>query len=178
MAHIGLEALSLQDNLVQNIHSDAVAVVEEGLIFQINRLGMDSIRIYEWEGWSAPMTEWSTGDASNPHSVAKCFDKVVTSLYAEDHLAIYSMDGIIQGQIDLSSYIPQGDVDGSPEASSIVHLGNSAYVALQQLDLSGGPVVLPTGPGVVIEVDCASLSVLNSWEVGPNPDIKAVEIRF
>ena len=116
------------------------------------------------------------GDASNPHSVAKCFDKVVTSLYAEDHLAIYSMDGIIQGQIDLSSYIPQGDVDSS-EASSIVHLGNSAYVALQQLDLSGGPVVLPTGPGVVM-IDCGSLSVLNIWEVGPDPDIKAVGIRF
>ena len=55
MAHIGLEALSLQDNLVQNIHSDAVAVVEEAH-FSISRLGMDSIRS-GWEGWSAPMTD-------------------------------------------------------------------------------------------------------------------------
>ena len=106
--------------------------------------------------------------------MAKCFDQVLTSLYAESYLAIYSMEGIIQGQVDLSSYIPAGDLDGSPEAASIVHLGNSAYVALQQLDLTGGPVALPTGPGLVIEVDCGSFSVLNSWEVGPNPDITAV----
>ncbi|MGC6511032.1 MAG: hypothetical protein ACON4U_21630 [Myxococcota bacterium] len=175
LAVIGLETQTVNDNLIQNIHSDALTVVEESLIFQINRLGVDSIRIYEWANWNAPLTEWSTGDNSNPQQVAKCFDTVVTSLFAKDYLAIYNLNGIIQGQIDLSAFVPAGDTDGSPEASSIIRIGNSAYVALQQLDMDGGgPSVQSTGPGMVLEVDCESLSVLNTFEVGPNPRLSAV----
>ena len=71
LATIGLDTRNVNDNLIQNIHSDALTVVEESLIFQINRLGVDSIRIYEWEGWSAPLAEWSTGDNSNPQDLTK-----------------------------------------------------------------------------------------------------------
>jgi hypothetical protein len=172
LSSIQLDSLHVQDNLVQNLHSDALTVVVDATIFQINRLGGDSIRVYEWGEWASPSAEWSTGENTNPQSLGLCEETVVTSLYKKDHLALYTIDGIIKGQIDLSNFVSPSDTDGSPEAASIVNMGTSLYVALQQLDMFGD--YSPSGPGIVLEVDCDSLSIEDHWEVGPNPDITPI----
>ena len=172
LSSVRLGSLNVQDNLVQNLHSDALTVVSDTTIFQINRLGGDSIRIYNWGEWASPIVEWSTGENSNPQSLGLCEETVVTSLYEKDHLALYTRDGIIKGQIDLSNFVSPSDTDGSPEAASIVDMGASIYVALQQLDMFGD--YGPSGPGIVIEVDCNTLDIIDHWEVGPNPDMTPV----
>ena len=57
---VNLETFEIQSNLTQNIHSDALTVIDPedpNTIIQINRLGMDSIRLYEWNEWTVSVLE-------------------------------------------------------------------------------------------------------------------------
>ena len=129
LATMDLDTRTVTDTLT-TIHSDAAVSSGEDWVFQINRLGMDSIRVYEPGQWAAPLVEFSTGDSSNPHGAVLCNDQLVVSLYAESHLGVFEpLTGIQTNSVDLS---PWADDDGSPEASSMILLGRSALVALQQ----------------------------------------------
>jgi hypothetical protein len=152
-------------------HSDAVVSWSGGALWVINRLRMDTVRRYTAGTWSRPMWEVSTGEGSNPHDVAVCDDKAVVSLYAEDHLLVLNAeDGAVIGRVDLSD---EADEDGLPEASGLVVIGGRLFVGVQRMRRDLG--WQPSEHGLVLELDCGSLEIVDRWLVGPNPVLVADE---
>jgi hypothetical protein len=148
--------------------SDPGVVAEDGWVFQINRYGYDSVRKYSAGDWAAPLWEQSMGEFSNPHDVEICNGDLFVSLYGANHMAVVDMDtGASKGQVDLSEF---ADTDGvSPEASDIVEVDGKLYVGLQQMDTI--PEWWVSEGGKVVEIDCATMAVTQSWDVGGNTNL-------
>ena len=169
---LNLETFEIQSNLTQNIHSDALTVIDPedpNTIIQINRLGMDSIRLYEWEKWSVPNVEWSVGERANPHDAVLCDDEILLSMYNRDFIGVYDKDGNLTREISLSEYVLPEDEDGNPEASSMLRYGDSVFVALNQLNALDG--FSTVGKGRILEYSCSAQEITNTWEVDPNPSL-------
>jgi hypothetical protein len=165
LATLDLVTNELSDTLT-TIHSDAAVSSGGGAVFQINRLGMDSIRIYEPGSWGAPLLEFSTGESSNPHQAALCANQLLVTLYGLDYIGVFDPDtGAQTGAVDLSAW---DDGDGTPEASAMVIMEDRAYVALQQF------YNWESTSGTVIELDCSDLEITQTWTTGPSPSISQV----
>ena len=165
LATMNIETGTVIDTL-STVHADAAVSSGGDWVFQLNRLGMDSIRVYEPGQWSAPLVEFSTGDSSNPHDAVFCDNQIVVSLYAESHIALFEpTTGVQIDTIDLTQW---ADDDGSPEASSMVLLGDHIYVALQQFS------DWESASGTVLQIDCSTLEILNEWATGPSPSLTAI----
>lgn len=152
---------------VATLHGDAVVVVEDGYLWAINRLLMDTVRRYEPGDWAAPLLEVSTGVGSNPHDVAVCGGLAFASPYERDHLVIFDpVTGADRGTVDLSAY---ADDDGVPEVSDLVVWQGRLFAGLQRLARLDGWSTDPGGK--VVEVDCDTGAVVKAWDVGPNPGL-------
>ncbi|MCB9682986.1 MAG: hypothetical protein H6733_16085 [Alphaproteobacteria bacterium] len=152
---------------VATIHADAVVRVEDGMVWQVNRLLVDSVRAYAPGDWALPAMEVSTGTASNPHDVALCGDALVVARYEEASLLRVDWhDGHTLGTVDLSA---AADADTLPEADRLVWLGDRLFVGLQRLDRTDGWTSAPGG--WLGEVPCDGDALGATWPVGPNPVI-------
>ncbi len=149
---------------------DSTVHVENGLVWVMERLGYDVLRGYEAGTWGAPVVEFSTGTASNPHDVKLCGGLLAVTRYELPTMGLYDpTTGELQAEIDLS---PLADDDGIPEMSGMVSLGpDRVAVSLQRMRRNDGWV--PAEAGVVAVVDCQALEVVESVQVGPNPGIAA-----
>ena len=165
LATMDIDTQEITDTLA-TIHSDAAVSSGGDWVFQINRLGMDSIRVYEPGQWTAPLLEFSTGDSSNPHGAVLCHDQLVVSLYAESYLAVFEpLTGTQIDAVDLSQW---ADDDGSPEASSMVISGDYLYVALQQFSS------WVSTSGTVLKIDCFTMEIVTEWATGPSPSLSPI----
>ena len=169
---LNLETFEIQSNLTQNIHSDALTVIDPedpNTIIQINRLGMDSIRLYEWNEWTVPKVEWSVGERANPHDAVLCGDEILLSMYNRNFIGVYDKSGNLTREISLSEYVLPEDEDGNPEASSMLRYGDSVFVALNQLNALDG--FSTVGKGRILEYSCSAQEITKTWEVDPNPSL-------
>ncbi len=166
LAVVDRDTLQVQDGLA-TISGDPVVTVAGPWVVQINRYGVDTVRLYDPGAWEAPELEFSTGDLSNPYDAALCGDELAVARFGTADLPFYDpATGLQTGAVDLSSL---ADADGLPEPTSLVPLsGNRLLVGLARVDRDGGWV---SEAGAVAEVDCASRSILRSWEVGPSADV-------
>lgn len=156
---------TLADDLA-SVSSDPGVSVDDGAVYQVNRLGFDTVRVYQPGVWSAPMLEFSTGTGSNPQSVSRCADQLYVSLFESAGLTRFDPGtGVRLGEVDLSAY---ADQDGLPETGSMVEQDGTLWVALQRLDRNAG---WTSTDGFVVGVDCASGEVLDSFPVGPSPSL-------
>ncbi|MEC7986289.1 MAG: hypothetical protein VX278_14075 [Myxococcota bacterium] len=169
LATVDLETLQTADNLTQNIHSDAVSSIVGDQVYQLNRLGMDSIRIYDWGNWNEPKVEWPLGESSNPHDVERCAEKLFFSLYQSPYLPVYSEEGVLIHNIDLRDFVHLEDLDGSPEASAMISEGDQLFVSLNQLQADVD--FSPSGMGTILQLDCETYEIVRSWETPPNPSL-------
>ncbi len=158
LATISVPGWRVTDEIV-DAPSDSTVVSTGGRIIQLNRYGFDTVRIYEPGEWSAPTVEFALPDLANPHDVEVCDGAAFITQYDRGSIAVHDPDsGLLIGSIDLSDF---DDGDGTPEASRIVKAGNGKlYIGTHNLDRDGGWVAVG---GHVLEVDCASRSVTNSW---------------
>lgn len=167
-----LEVVSIEDWTVYGpitaVSGDPIVTYLGQELAQINRLGTDTIRLYDPTLWGAPNLEFSVGSGANPHAVVQCGEEVWTTLYARDYIARYA-DGIEVGTIDLSSF---SDADTLPEASDMVQIGDDVYVVLQRLNREEGWTPEPTGQ--VVRISCTDKTILQSWDVGPNSRLTKV----
>lgn len=156
-----------------SIHSDAVPVVYNDLVFVINRFGQDNIQIIDPSAGFATVTQYSTGNGSNPHDMAfVSADKAYISLYELSTILIVNpMTGEQLGTIDLSSL---NDSDGVPEVDALHIVGNTLYASLQRLDRNN--FFAPTGPSFVIAVDTATDLITDIIPVEINPFTDFVEL--
>lgn len=120
------------------IHSDAVALYHDGLVYVINRLGGDSIQALDPQAGYATLWECSVGNGTNPHDlIFAAPDKAYVTLYEERELLIVdptvgpSCEGFVRGSIDLG---PLTDFDGVPEMDTGAIVDGKLFVTLQRLD--------------------------------------------
>ena len=170
LALVDWESHSVQDALVPTA-SDVNVAMDSGRLFLIERSVENTVRMYDPADLSAPIVEISTGDSSNPQNAALCGNTIVTSLFATDFLALHdATTGLPTGTVDLSAY---DDGDGSPEAFSIVRAaGDQLLIALNQLDTGTATWNSADGTGTILQLDCASLAIVDAWETGPNPSLQ------
>ena len=131
------------------IHGDAKVRVFGDRVYVINRLGHDNIIVLSKDDLATPITQYSTGNGTNPHEIAVASDtKAYVTLYARDYLLVVNpATGDSLGAIDLSSF---SDADGLPEASQMARFGNHLFVAIQRLNRD---TFLPTDFSTIAVID-------------------------
>ena len=171
LAQVDLASGSVTDTLTAT-SGDPSVVADDGWLFQVNGYNTDTIRVYEPGDLTAPLAEFSTGAGSNPHDVEVCGGKLFVSLYETTRIGLYDpTSGAEIGEISLAEW---SDADGLPEVSSLVELEGMLYAALQHFDRDNG---WTSTQGEVLEIDCNSGTVAQTWSVGPSPRITAHPTR-
>lgn len=167
LAVVDWESGVVHDALFPTAGDTAVAF-DMGKLFVLERSVENTVRMYTPDDYSAPEVELATGDSSNPQAAALCNDTIVVVLYDVSSLGLYDAGtGLPTGTIDLSTW---DDGDGA-EPFSLVRAGGQLYVSLNRLDRSTTTWSSADGTGTILQVDCASLTVVDAWETGPNPSL-------
>jgi DNA-binding beta-propeller fold protein YncE len=161
----------VQTNLGR-IHSDAVAVEHDGLVYVINRRGGDSIQALDPQHGFASLWECSVGNGMNPHDLAIVApNKAYVTLYESTELLIVdpsvgaSCAGFVRGSIDLSAL---ADDDGIPEMDTAAVVEGRLFVTLQRLDRNA--FFQPSDFSSVAVIDIASDTLLDADPSTPGPD--------
>lgn len=153
----GLSSLDLGTNTAANdhlvIHSDAAVRVYRDRVYVLNRLGQDNVIVLDPGDFATPLTQYSTGNGSNPQDIAFISEeKAYISLYERSQLLIVNpTTGDSLGSVDLSTF---ADADGLPEVSQLAVYGGYLFAACQRLDRENGWV--PTGFSAIAVVDVTS----------------------
>jgi len=157
----GLSVIDTQTRIAENdvllIHSDARIRTFGDNIYVVNRLPQDNIIVLSKDDLSTPVTQYSTGNGSNPHEIAfASADKAYVTLYGRDYaLIINPATGDSLGAIDLS---PFADSDGLPEASQMAIFNGHLFIVAQRL-VSFSPTefsaiaVVDMGTDTLVDID-------------------------
>ena len=155
-------SLDLSTNTATNdhltIHSDAVVRTYRDKVYIINRLGQDNVLVLDQSDLKTPLTQYSTGNGSNPHDMAFVSEeKAYISRYGQTQLLIVNpVTGDLLGEVELSVF---ADADGLPEISQLALYGNHLFAACQRLDRDNGWV--PTDVSVIAVVDVLTDQVVD-----------------
>ncbi len=144
------------------VGGDTVVSTDGATTWLLHRGGENTVQVFEGVSFTAPSMELSTGDGSNPQAAARCGDRLFVSTLADGIGAWDPATGLPIGAVALDAWI---DADGSAEPVSLAVGANGyLYAALQRL--SDFRVVRA---GTLAKIDCATLQVVDAWDVGPNP---------
>ncbi len=150
---------------VEVIHQDSVCRYDPvtGHPFVIGRLGADAIAVVDTEGDWTIVNEYSVGPGSNPQDIAVVSEqRAYVSLMGEDHLlVVHPTEGTRIGEVDLSAW---ADADGLPEASGMVRVGDSVYVAVLRLES-----FLPVNESYLVEIDADSGDIVADYQLAATP---------
>ena len=155
-------SLDLSTNTATNdhltIHSDAAVRTYRDKVYIINRLGQDNVLVLDQSDLKTPLTQYSTGNGSNPHDMAFVSEeKAYISRYEQTQLLIVNpVTGDLLGEVELSVF---ADADGLPEVSQLALYGNHLFAACQRLDRDNGWV--PTDVSVIAVVDVMTDQVVD-----------------
>ncbi len=155
-------SLDLNTNTATNdhltIHSDAAVRTYRDKVYVINRLGQDNVIVLDRSDLKTPLTQYSTGNGSNPHDMAFVSEeKAYISRYEQTQLLIVNpVTGDLLGEVELSVF---ADADGLPEVSHLALYGNYLFAACQRLDRDNGFV--PTDVSVIAVVDVLTDQVVD-----------------
>lgn len=153
----GLSSLDPGTNTAANdhltIHSDAVVRTYRDKVYILNRLGQDNVIVLDGDDLQTPLTQYSTGNGTNPHDIAFVSEeKAYISLYERTQLLIVNpVTGDSLGTVDLSTF---ADADGLPEISQLVINGDRLFAACHRLDRENGWV--PTEFSAIAVVDVST----------------------
>ena len=135
------------------IESDNWALYHNNKVYVINRFGFDNITVLDTADLSRAVTQFSTGNGTNPQDMAFVSDtKAYVSLLerSNDLLVVDPTappGAEITSTIDLSGFL-DGDQDGFVEAGPMAMVGTTLFVALQRLDS-----FVASRPGVLAVID-------------------------
>ena len=173
---------TFNDIVPGGIHSDALARAFNGLIYVVNRLGVDSIQVIDpQQGFTTPLNgevSVNTGGATglNPQDIAfvSATKAYVSRLKSTRLLVINPTTLTITGEIDLVAQVPTlvkpGDLDGVPELSRMLVHNGLLYIVLQHLDFTTGFSPVKVAPGEVVVLDPATDTVVTVIGLnGTNP---------
>lgn len=163
LAVVDLDTFEVFDNLAPT-SADPVVTVQGAQILQINRLGTDTVSLFEPGEW-VPAAQFSVGAGTNPHDAVVIDEALFVSLYEEPQVAVFDLSGQPLGRVDLSEYAGS---DGVPEVSDLVVYEDRVYAALQRLDRDDA---WRDDGGLVVAINPVSFEVEQTWQVGPNPNL-------
>ena len=131
LASVDSEGAVTDDLLL--VHADARVRAFGDRVYILNRRGQDNIIVLNKADLATPLTQFSTGDGSNPHEIFVLSDqKAYVSVYKRDYLLVVDPStGDSLNAIDLS---PFSDADGLPEASQLAFFNGHLFVACQRLN--------------------------------------------
>ncbi len=145
------------------LSGDPAASYYNGLVYVVNRWGFDNIQVLDPEANYETVSQYSTGNGSNPQDIAfASTDRAFISRYEKTHLYIVdSFTGYFQANVNLGEY---ADADGIPEAAKMLVVDNRLFVALQRLDSAN--FYAPTEmKGLIVVIDTATGDVVNTVEL-------------
>ncbi len=155
-------------NNVVSIHSDATVKADGGYVFVINRYGQDNITVLDPADGLSLVTQFSTGNGSNPQDVAaiSATKAYVSRLGSASLLIVNPATGAELGSVDLSGFALS---DGIPEMAQMVKVGTKVFVLLQNLvDWA------PAAPGILAVIDTATDSLIDADAAAPG--VQGVEV--
>ena len=149
------------------IHSDARVRVFDDRVYVINRLGQDNIIVLDKDDLATPLTQFSTGDGSNPHEILVVrSDKAYVSVYKRDYLLVVNpTTGDSLDVISLSSF---SDADGLPEPSQLAFYAGHLFVACQRLNRDA--LFAPTGFSTIAVIDASADVLVDMDPTSPEMD--------
>lgn len=150
-----------------SIHSDAMARYYNGRVFIINRLGRDGIQVLDPQLGYLTISEYSTGNSSNPHDIAVAANgKGYISLYGRNYILVVQPEsGAVIRTISLASY---SDPDGIPEVSGLHAEGNRIFAAVQRLDETNPFYTWPPAdgyPSLLLEIDASTDTIIAAYSM-------------
>jgi len=167
VAEVDLASRSLTGHQPAVSAADAVARVQMGRVFILNRFGGDNIQELDPSSSMALIAQCSLGNGSNPHDVVLVSETLgyvsrydSTSLAVIDPSAMADCQGFITDTIDLS---PWADADGFPEMDQMALAGDRLLVSLQRLDRNS--FFQPTGAAMLVAIDTATNEVVAELEL-------------
>ena len=119
---------------VATVHSDAVGVEHDGLVYIVNRLGADNVQVLDPAQGYDTVLEFSVGSGSNPQTIAFSADGAKAYLPRQEENDVLVVDpatGAWLDTIDLSGW---NDADGSCELGQCIAVGDRLFVAVGRLD--------------------------------------------
>ena len=156
LATFDLDSQTLTENIA-SVSGDPVIIMDGGWLWQLNRYQYDTLRKYAPENLQVPVAEVSLASdvgSSNPHDVAYVATNSSSLSTAKIEYRYWIKASLEQlNEIDISEW---ADADGTPEASSMVVVGDQLYVGLQRLDRNNGFALVRRSP-------CKSTVPLNVW---------------
>lgn len=153
------------------IHSDAIARFYNGKVFIVNRLNKDTIQILNPNLANTTETEYSVGQGTNPQDILLYNENkaYVSRFNSTSLLVVQPFTGQVLGQIDLSGYAEPtsagGIIDGKPEMSWMIKLGDRVFITLQRLDRNNPLGFLPpSGKSFLLEINPSTDTIVNTFE--------------
>ncbi|MBS12695.1 MAG: hypothetical protein CME19_13960 [Gemmatimonadetes bacterium] len=175
LSSLDTQTLSPSNDLLL-IHSDAAVRTHGDFVYVLNKLNGDNIIVLQKDNLATPVTQYSTGNGSNPHDIVfASSEKAYVSLYERDYVLIVNpATGDSLGSIDVSAY---ADEDGIPEISQMAILGDRVFVTAQRLnrDAFFSPtessliLVIDTQTDTLIDADADTEGVQGIVLAGTNP---------
>ncbi len=165
MGTLDLETGELSDGLATLPGDSTVKTLSDGRTYNLNRYGIDVLRVYETGSWDAPVIEVSVGDGTaNPHDVVLCDGELYVGLYGGGLITVLNPDtGSIAGAVDLSEY---ADSDGVAEVEDLFCHEGTVFAVSQQIEST---TTWASAGGVILAIDTATKAVTSSYEVSLNP---------
>lgn len=142
------------------VPGDAAVQSWGGYIFVVGRLGFDHITVCEATQPDVVLSQYSTGNGTNPQDIAPAAPgRAFVTLFERSHvLVIDPLTGGSLGTVDIALF---ADPDGIPEATRIVRHDDRVYVVCQRLDRST-PMMDPAGPGCLAVLEAATGAVVDA----------------
>jgi len=146
------------------IHSDAVVRTYKDKVYIINRLGQDNVIVLDKSDLSKPLTQYSTGNGTNPHDIAFVSEnKAYISRYGYQRLLIVNpVTGDSLGNVNMAAF---ADADGIPEMSQMTIYNNHLFVVCQRLDQDNG--FAPTDFSLIGVVDVTTDKIVDQDATTP-----------
>ena len=139
--------------------SDSGAVYFNQKVYILNRFGFDNVSVLALDDLSNPVSQFSTGNGSNPQDMAFVSDEraYVSLLGGNQLLVVNPARAVIESRIDLTPLLDPEDTDGLTEASALARVGPYVFVALQNLDNFAA-----VRPGVIAVIDTRTNTLVDA----------------
>jgi hypothetical protein len=171
---IGVQPPRTVDIAVEPVSTDPVAYYDAGedMVFVVNRYLADNVQVVDPGPPFRTIGQYSVGNGSNPYDIRLASgDRAYVSRYEWTTLLIvdpYSGDSL--GVVDLA---PLADSDGIPEMGRMELVGDSLFVALNNIDRT---VWQPAGPGKIAVIDTRADTLVDCDQ--SIPGVQPIELQL
>ncbi len=144
--------------------SDAVLRFHQGLLYVIERIGCDNIRVLDPANNFSLVRQFSVGNGSNPYDIVHVSPtKAYVSRYETGELWIVNpQTGMKTGEVSLAGF---ADADGIPEMAQMALRNGRLFVAVQRVDRD--QFFTPTDSSQIVVVDAATDALVDADPVAP-----------